>query len=212
MVPRFPVIPVEVGPLLSDGDTMAALARAALYSQWHAARLFKEVTGKAPFEYVRLRRLSAAAQSLRETPSRVVDVAFDFVFDSHEGFTRAFARQFGMPPRTFRKEAATVELPGRTTTARASSSSRWAAAATSRAARYGRCERRNRWPELGGHPAVDRVRSRRSVVPASAECTEPSYRADRPASETPPSALSTCATPLMSSQTPINTSNTMPGV
>lgn len=95
---------------LGEPITLAALARAACYSQFHAARLFKDVTGKAPFEYIRLRRLSAAAQRLQETSAKVVDVAFDFVFDSHEGFTRAFARQFGMSPRKFRKDAATVEL------------------------------------------------------------------------------------------------------
>ena len=90
--------------------TMRSLARAARYSPWHAARLFKEITGKPPFEYIRLRRLSAAAQRLRETPLRVVDVAFDFEFDSHEGFTRAFARQFGMPPNRYRKSGSPVEL------------------------------------------------------------------------------------------------------
>jgi len=89
---------------------MNALARAAHYSQWHAARLFKEITGKTPFEYIRLRRLSAAAEQLRGTSRKVIDVAFDFVFDSHEGFTRAFARQFGMPPTRFRKTASPVEL------------------------------------------------------------------------------------------------------
>ena len=95
---------------LGDKITMAALARAAHYSQWHAARVFKEVTGKTPFEYIRLRRLSAAAARLRETSCKVIDVAFDFVFDSHEGFTRAFARQFGITPAHFRRTGPTVEL------------------------------------------------------------------------------------------------------
>ena len=95
---------------LGDKITMAALARAAHYSQWHAARVFKEVTGKTPFEYIRLRRLSAAAARLRETSCKVIDVAFDFVFDSHEGFTRAFARQFGITPNHFRRIGPTVEL------------------------------------------------------------------------------------------------------
>ena len=95
---------------LSEKITMAALARAACYSQWHAARSFKEVTGKSPFEYIRLRRLSAAAQVLRDTSCKVIDVAFDFVFDSHEGFTRAFARQFGMPPTHFRQTDSPVQL------------------------------------------------------------------------------------------------------
>lgn len=95
---------------LGQPITMAALARAARYSPWHASRIFREVTGKAPFEYVRKRRLSAAAVRLRESKDRVLDVALDFVFDSHEGFTRAFARQFGMPPRRFRKTDGTAKL------------------------------------------------------------------------------------------------------
>lgn len=89
---------------LSEPITLRQLARSARYSQWHAARLFRELTGKAPFEYVRARRLSAAAERMRDAPAaRIVDVALDFVFDSHEGFTRAFSRQFGLTPAEFRK-------------------------------------------------------------------------------------------------------------
>jgi AraC family transcriptional regulator len=90
--------------------TMAALAGAARYSQWHAARLFKEVTGSAPFEYIRKRRLTAAAQRMQGSSCKVIDVAFDFVFDSHEGFTRAFSRQFGLSPRRFRASGTDVKL------------------------------------------------------------------------------------------------------
>ncbi len=100
---------------LEEPITLAALAGAARYSPWHAARVFKELTGRTPFEYVRLRRLSAAAERLRNGTGKVVDVAFDFVFDSHEGFTRAFARQFGTPPSRFRRSGSDVEpfLPPR---------------------------------------------------------------------------------------------------
>ena len=83
---------------LGEPVTLADLARAARYSLYHSARMFKEMTGRTPFEYLRMRRLSAAAVELSKEERRVVDVAFDFVFDSHEGFTRAFARQFGVPP------------------------------------------------------------------------------------------------------------------
>jgi AraC-like DNA-binding protein len=95
---------------LDQRITMSELARAARYSPFHAARLFKELTGKAPFEYIRARRLSVAAQRLADSPCRVVDVALDFVFDSHEGFTRAFSRQFGVNPRDFRKNPSQAEL------------------------------------------------------------------------------------------------------
>jgi AraC-like DNA-binding protein len=90
--------------------TLQGLARAAGYSPYHAARVFKEHTGKSPFEYIRLRRLSAAAQALTQDRARIIDVAFDFVFDSHEGFTRAFSRQFGMTPSQFRKTRPPVSL------------------------------------------------------------------------------------------------------
>jgi len=88
---------------LHEPLTLAALTRGTGYSMWHAARRFEEVTGYTPFSYLRKRRLSAAARLLAAGGSRVVDVAFDFVFDSHEGFTRAFSRQFGLTPAGFMK-------------------------------------------------------------------------------------------------------------
>ena len=90
--------------------TLRQLAREARYSEWHAARIFKECVGHAPFEYIRLRRLSAAADRLSlDEPARIVDVALDFVFDSHDGFTRAFARHFGMTPSAFRRARPALE-------------------------------------------------------------------------------------------------------
>lgn len=88
---------------LDEPITLQALARAAGCSPWHLSRIFREVTGKTPFEYVRAFRLSQAAQRLVAEDARVVDVALDFLFDSHDGFTRAFSRRFGMTPSRFRK-------------------------------------------------------------------------------------------------------------
>ena len=95
---------------LAEPVTLTGLARAACYSPWHAARLFKEYTGRAPFEYIRQLRLSVAADKLCAAPRKVIDVAFDFVFDSHEGFTRAFTRQFGISPLMFRRKKPAVVL------------------------------------------------------------------------------------------------------
>ena len=90
--------------------TLHMLADAARYSPWHAARIFKEWTGKTPFEYIRAIRLSRAALKLRDTDVKITDVAFDFVFDSHEGFTRAFSRQFGMTPRDYCRNAPLIKF------------------------------------------------------------------------------------------------------
>jgi AraC family transcriptional regulator len=86
---------------IHDPISLSQLARAAGYSQWHTVRLFKELLDKTPFEYLRALRLSKAALILRDEKPRVIDVAFDFVFDSHEGFTRAFSRQFGVSPKRY---------------------------------------------------------------------------------------------------------------
>lgn len=89
---------------LQEPITLSNLARTARYSPWHAARVFKECTGKTPFEYVRMRRLSLAAERLSHTSELVIDVALDFLFDSHDGFTRAFTKQFGVTPTRFREQ------------------------------------------------------------------------------------------------------------
>jgi AraC-like DNA-binding protein len=90
--------------------TLHMLAEAAGYSPWHAARIFKTVTGKSPFEYIRTLRLSRAALRLRDEDVKIVDVAFDFVFDSHEGFTRAFSKHFGLSPQQYSKVKPKVKL------------------------------------------------------------------------------------------------------
>lgn len=94
---------------LKEPLTLYQLSRAAGYSPWHTLRIFKQLTGKTPLEYIRSLRLSRAAVCLWDEGTRIIDVALDFAFDSHEGFTRAFSEKFGMTPRHYRK--ATPPLP-----------------------------------------------------------------------------------------------------
>lgn len=95
---------------ISEQISLHMLANEAGYSPWYTARIFKEITGKAPFEYIRLMRLTKAAERLRDENMRVIDVAFDFVFDSHEGFTRAFSREFGITPKKYCKTKPEIKL------------------------------------------------------------------------------------------------------
>ena len=95
---------------LMEPISLYMLAQAAGYSPWHSARIFKEMTGKTPFDYIRALRLSRAAIRLRVGDVRVTDVAFDFVFESHEGFTRAFSRQFGISPYAYSRSKPDIKL------------------------------------------------------------------------------------------------------
>ncbi len=88
--------------------TLEALSQAADYSKYHATRVFKALVGQTPFEVIRALRLTKAAQTLRDSTAKVVTVALDSGFDSHDGFTRAFARRFTMTPRRYRLETPAV--------------------------------------------------------------------------------------------------------
>lgn len=95
---------------LDEEITLHTLAQQAGYSPWHSAKMFKDYTGNTPFEYIRRLRLSKAALVLRDEKRKIVDVAMDFVFDSHEGFTRAFHKQFGVRPKAYQKETPPIKL------------------------------------------------------------------------------------------------------
>jgi len=88
---------------IGEPITLLQLARCAGYSPFHAARLFKEEVGKTPFAYIRSLRMTKAALTLRDQNPKVLDVALDFVFDSHEGFTRAFSKAFGITPHKYKQ-------------------------------------------------------------------------------------------------------------
>lgn len=95
---------------IAEPITLYMLSKAAGYSPWHSSRIFRELTGETPFEYIRKLRLSKAAVRLRSGDVKIVDVALDFVFDSHEGFTRAFSKQFGMTPQSYCKNVPDIKL------------------------------------------------------------------------------------------------------
>ena len=94
-------IKTYVAAHLQDPITASDVAKAAGYSPFHTARIFKEETGLSPFEYIRRERLTASAHALRSGSHRVLDIALDFVFASHEGFTRAFSNGFGISPKKY---------------------------------------------------------------------------------------------------------------
>ena len=70
-----------------------AICPAALFQ-----RIFSFVAGVSISEYVRKRRLTLAAQELRNTDSTVLDVAVKFGFQSHSSFSRAFREHHGITP------------------------------------------------------------------------------------------------------------------
>jgi AraC family transcriptional regulator len=86
---------------LAEPITPMQLAEAAHFSPWYAARIFRELTGLAPADYLRRLRLSKSALRLRDEKLRVIDAAYDLGFESADGYQRAFRREFGCNPKEY---------------------------------------------------------------------------------------------------------------
>ncbi|MGD1870257.1 MAG: GlxA family transcriptional regulator [Neomegalonema sp.] len=61
-------------------------------------RLFREHTGQSPTDFYRDIRLRYARNLLRQTPSKVIDVALASGFGSHSHFSKVYREHFGVSP------------------------------------------------------------------------------------------------------------------
>ena len=90
--------------------TLSDLARVSFFSPWHAYRLFRAFTGCTPAEYIRRTRLSRSAMQLKKEKGRVIDAAFECGFNSVDGYTRAFRREFGCNPGEYASYPVPISL------------------------------------------------------------------------------------------------------
>ncbi|MBF8193091.1 helix-turn-helix transcriptional regulator [Nonomuraea sp. K274] len=82
--------------------SVASLARAVALSPSRFAHLFAEETGQTPMQAVRQARVRHAASLLEVTDLDVGQVAAASGFVSPFHFSRAFRREYGLPPRDYR--------------------------------------------------------------------------------------------------------------
>lgn len=73
------------------------IAEKAGYSSYHFSRIFTETIGISVMSYVTWRKLQYALYDLSQG-KKVIDVALEYGFETHAGFTKAFVHWFGFPP------------------------------------------------------------------------------------------------------------------
>lgn len=78
-------------------------ARIACCSTFHFQRMFSYIAGVPLAEYIRRRRMTAAAFDLT-SGEKVVDVALKYGYESPTSFNRAFQSVHGVPPSAAQKE------------------------------------------------------------------------------------------------------------
>lgn len=81
---------------------LAALARDAAMSRFHFLRVFRQVTGMTPHQFVLRTRLHRAAVRLRRTDAAVAAIAYDAGFNDLSTFNRRFRRLMGANPAAYR--------------------------------------------------------------------------------------------------------------
>jgi AraC family transcriptional regulator len=77
------------------------VAKMAGYSPYHFYRVFQKHTGYTLMDYVVKRRLQYALHELVHG-KKVIQIAMDYGFETHAGFTKAFKKCFGIPPSLYK--------------------------------------------------------------------------------------------------------------
>ena len=96
---------------LKDDIAVLDIAKAAGYSLFHFSRIFGSITGHSPGDYLLRRRLAQAGQEIQGSSRKIIDIAFDYQFNSPEVFTRAFKRMFGFSPSHLRRNKKNPHIP-----------------------------------------------------------------------------------------------------
>lgn len=78
------------------------ISNVAGFSVPHFYRLFKSLTGDTVYAYILRCRLSMAASQLIENDQPIAEIAYNYGFESHDVFTRAFRRIYGITPIKYR--------------------------------------------------------------------------------------------------------------
>jgi AraC-like DNA-binding protein len=95
-------VDVLAGALDDHEATAEDLAGRLYLSRFHLDRIVASVAGESPSRFRRRVLLERAAFRLATTDRTVLDVAVEAGYGSHEAFTRAFARAYGVGPAQWR--------------------------------------------------------------------------------------------------------------
>lgn len=89
-----------------------AVAEKYAYSEYHFHRIFKNITNISVTDYIRDRRLFAAANKLLDiSDETILDICLSCGFDNQRTFNRAFRQKFGLSPKEFRIRNKYVDEP-----------------------------------------------------------------------------------------------------
>ena len=90
---------------LSETIRLEALAQQCSVSPAHFCRIFRQITGTTPVQYLTNLRLHQAAALLRRTDRSISQIAAEVGFDDVGYMSRCFKKQFGLTPTQVKRQA-----------------------------------------------------------------------------------------------------------
>lgn len=99
---------------LSEDLALEGIARAAGFSPYHFARLFKASTGLSPHQYIIRRRVERARILLTTTNRALPQIASEVGFANGSHLSLHFRRLFGVGPSDYRRDACVTSTIART--------------------------------------------------------------------------------------------------
>lgn len=85
---------------IKEDITIEEIANQSGYSLYHFSRVFSLCKGISVMEYMRGRRLALATTELLNN-RKIIDIAFDYGFETPSGFAKAFRKAYGYSPTQY---------------------------------------------------------------------------------------------------------------
>jgi len=85
---------------IKEDITIEEIANQSGYSLYHFCRVFSLCKGISVMEYMRGRRLALATTELSNN-RKIIDIAFDYGFETPSGFAKAFRKAYGYSPTQY---------------------------------------------------------------------------------------------------------------
>ncbi|QIX28136.1 helix-turn-helix transcriptional regulator [Nocardioides sp. JQ2195] len=91
----------------ASGEELAARLH---FSRFHFDRMIRSVAGEPPNALRRRVLMERAAYRMITTKVPLIDIAVEAGYGSHEAFTRAFTKAYGVPPATWRRRPGHIQI------------------------------------------------------------------------------------------------------
>ena len=99
IAPALDFIAKNYGQHLKNDD----LAQLCNMSTVYFRKLFKEVMGKSPIEYIQTLKIEKAKEILKSDYGSISDIAYELVYQNIYDFSRTFKKIVGVSPKNFKK-------------------------------------------------------------------------------------------------------------